>query len=170
MRAIQPPRWLRVLLTNRRLQAALGIMLVLAASVGVSGVLLRRAHATGTTRYVATTGADSGTCGAIGTPCLTIQQAITNSAATGDTISVAAGTYPLTSRIAVTKAVTILGAKAGIDARTRSTSGESIVDASTNADGYGFDVQTTNVTIDGFTIQGATIDCVNGISGSGGLL
>jgi hypothetical protein len=45
-----------------------------------------------TTRHVASSGSDSGSCGTISQPCRTIQQAI-NMASNGDTILVAAGTY-----------------------------------------------------------------------------
>lgn len=49
-------------------------------------------HSAGTTRYVATTGTDSGKCAKSAAPCRTIEYAVTHAAA-GDTIMVAAGTY-----------------------------------------------------------------------------
>ncbi len=50
------------------------------------------AETNASTRYVATSGTDSGTCTDSATPCRTIQYAI-NQSASGDTIKVAAGTY-----------------------------------------------------------------------------
>ncbi len=67
---------------------ALGVLVVL-------GLITSSVHAapTGTTRYVATTGSDSGNnCATQGSPCSTIQNAVNNSTS-GDTIKVAQGTY-----------------------------------------------------------------------------
>lgn len=61
------------------------------------------------TRFVATTGSDSGTCVNAASPCRTIQYAH-GQAAAGDTISIAAGTYSESPRI--TKSVTLAGASA----------------------------------------------------------
>lgn len=61
------------------------------------------------TRFVATTGADSGTCVNVGSPCRTIQYAH-GQAINGDTINIAAGTYSEAPRI--TKSVTLNGAGA----------------------------------------------------------
>lgn len=61
------------------------------------------------TRFVATTGADAGTCTNAGAPCRTIQYAH-GQAASGDTIAIAAGTYSESPRI--TKGVTLAGASA----------------------------------------------------------
>lgn len=61
------------------------------------------------TRFVATTGTDTGTCVNAGTPCRTIQYAH-GQAAAGDTISIAAGIYSESPRI--TKSVTLAGASA----------------------------------------------------------
>jgi hypothetical protein len=54
--------------------------------------------ATATTRYVATTGNDSGNCSSVISPCYTIQYAI-NQSSSGDTILVAQGTYPYSSQV-----------------------------------------------------------------------
>lgn len=77
-------------------------------------------------RYVATTGADTGTCSASATPCLTVQYAA-DQATSGDTVYTAAGSYP--EMVYVTKNLTFKGANAGISAgATPGTRGaESIV-------------------------------------------
>src|SRR5690242_16854289 len=54
----------------------------------------------------------------------TIQAAV-NAAAAGNTITVDAGTYNET--VTINKTLTFKGAKAGIDARTRATGGETIL-------------------------------------------
>jgi hypothetical protein len=59
------------------------------------------------TRYVATTGADTGNCSVATTPCRTITFAILNSNA-GDTISIAGGTYT-EAGITVDKDLTLIG-------------------------------------------------------------
>jgi hypothetical protein len=79
----------------------------------------------------------------------TIQAAV-NAAAAGNTITVDAGTYNET--VTINKTLTLKGAKAGIDARTRSTSGESIV---SNVNGA-FRINAKGVILDGFTVQGET--------------
>src|SRR5436305_3052560 len=53
-----------------------------------------------------------------------IQSAVT-AAAPGDTVHVCAGTYA--GGVDVPKTLTLVGAKAGVDARTRSQTGESII-------------------------------------------
>lgn len=84
-----------------------------------------------------------------GHPYSTIQSAITD-ASSGDTISVGPGTY--TETVNVNKSLNILGAQSGVDARARSTQSETVM----NAAGGAFSVTANNVSIDGFTIQGAT--------------
>ena len=80
----------------------------------------------------------------------TIQSAI-NAASTGDTISVCPGTYP--EQVQIAKKLTLLGAKAGVDARTRATTGESIIDSACGA----VQIMADNVVLDGFTAQGSTM-------------
>jgi len=63
-----------------------------------------------TTRYVATTGADTGNCGSSGSPCASITYAISQ-AVTGNTIEIAAGTYT-EAGIIVDKDLTLTGAGA----------------------------------------------------------
>jgi hypothetical protein len=78
----------------------------------------------------------------------TIQAAVT-AANPGDTILADAGTY--NEHVTVNKSLILEGARHGVDARTRSGS-ESIV----NGGGFSpFYVTANDVTIDGFTIQGA---------------
>jgi len=92
--------------------------------------------------------ATSGSCAHVFT---TIQSAVT-AASAGDTIQVCPGTY--NELVAVVKTLTIAGAKAGLDARTRATTNESIVGTGDGA----FQIQANKVVIDGFTIQGVTND------------
>lgn len=70
-------------------------------------------------------------------------------ASNGDQIDVCAGTYPET--VTVNKFLTLRGAQAGVDARTRSvpTTQESIL----NAPGGSLNITASNVTVDGFTVQ-----------------
>ncbi|MHB1376515.1 MAG: DUF4214 domain-containing protein [Candidatus Humimicrobiaceae bacterium] len=95
----------------------------------------------------------------------TIQTAI-DAASAGDTITVKAGTY--NEAIIVNKAITLLGAQAGADARTR-TGSESVIDPNAPDGGasksWVIKVTSSNVTIDGFTVQNPTLNY-----GSSGLL
>lgn len=81
--------------------------------------------------------------------CFSSIQAAVNAAMPGDTINVAAGTY--TEQVQINKTLTLKGAKAGVDARTRATTGESII---TFGDGP-VQILADNVVLDGFTITGA---------------
>jgi hypothetical protein len=93
-----------------------------------------------------------GICGGH-SPCFTTIQAAVNAAASGDTIQVAAGTYP--ELVQVTKTLTIDGANAGVDPRGPAPRGaESIVGMANGA----FQIEADKVVIDGFTIQGVTND------------
>jgi uncharacterized repeat protein (TIGR01451 family) len=100
-------------------------------------------------RFVAPGGVDNGICNGA-PPCATINHAI-GVAAAGETIHVAAGTYA--ERVNVNKQLTLLGAQAGIDARTRSGA-ESIINQ--GAGETAFNISASNVVIDGFTAEGAT--------------
>ncbi len=75
-------------------------------------------------------------------------------ASAGDTIKVCAGTY--NELVQVDKTLTILGAQATVDARTRAVpvTSESVVGSGDGA----FQILADNVVIDGFTIQGVTND------------
>lgn len=103
------------------------------------------------TWYVnSSTGNDANDCMTATTACMTITAAVTK-ASSGDTISVADGSYP--ELVAVTKTLTINGDQHGVDARSRSGA-ESVVGSPIGA----FQIEADNVTIDGFTIQGVTAD------------
>ncbi len=82
----------------------------------------------------------------------TIQAAVT-AASANDVILADAGTYA--EQVTINKALTLEGAQHGVDARTRSGS-ESIVTGVGNNGQTPFYVTASNVTIDGFTVQGAT--------------
>jgi hypothetical protein len=69
----------------------------------------------------------------------------------GDTIVVCPGTY--TENVTTAKSLTFQGAQAGMDARTRSGSGETTVDG---GGGTAFSLSGANSVIDGFTLIGAT--------------
>jgi pectin methylesterase-like acyl-CoA thioesterase len=62
-------------------------------------------------------------------------------------INVAAGTYP--EQVTINRTVTLLGAQAGVDARTRVAT-ESIIDHPCGP----VQIEADNATIDGFTVQG----------------
>ena len=84
----------------------------------------------------------------------TIQAAV-NAASAGATINVDSGTY--TETVTVNKSLTIRGAQAGVDARTRTGSETIVTGAKTSAGvGASFNITASDVIIDGFTIQGET--------------
>ena len=124
----------------------------LMAGALVSGVVsISPASAAGTTRYVATTGSDAGACTSPGSPCLTVNHAISLSA-DGDTVNVAAGTYA--ENVVVNKSLTLRGANATISAGVTpgSRGAESIVKTiRTDVGGVGTTVRT--VTIAGFKVD-----------------
>jgi len=72
-------------------------------------------------------------------------------ASPGDTIQVCPGTYNESVTIS-TPNLTLKGAKAGVDARTRSITGESIINSSCSP----VQIFANNVVLDGFTVQGST--------------
>ena len=103
----------------------------------------------GGTRYVATTGTDSGTCTSTALPCLTIAYAVSQ-AVSGDTISIAAGAYPEQVTVG-TKVLTFIGAGAG----------STLVDGSNR--GASFSITAASATFASLTIQNGYV-----ISDSGG--
>ena len=78
-------------------------------------------------------------------------QAAVNAAQAGDTIVVAPGTYH--EQVNVNKPLTLEGAQAGVDARSHSGP-ESVVDGNNGT--TPFEISASNVTLDGFTVQGET--------------
>ena len=106
--------------------------------------------------YVSMTGNDENDCLSLTTACLTLQAAI-NKASAGDTINVAAGVYPHAGVVTVNKTLTIKGAQAGVDARTRFFDPESILEYS-----GGLYVTANDVVIDGFQVQNSTSSAFTG--------
>jgi Right handed beta helix region len=81
-----------------------------------------------------------------------IQSAVT-AAAPGDTVHVCAGTYA--GGVDVPKTLNLVGAKAGLDARTRKHTGESIISGGGVLGGLNLHADGT--TVNGFTIRGETM-------------
>ena len=105
-----------------------------------------------TTLYVdASTGLDSGTCGAQVSPCQTIQQAVDN-ASSGDTIVVAAGTYA--ERVQIDEPLTLEGAQAG-NPGSAARAPESPTTESVVSGGMDVGSSGDGVTIDGFAFDWA---------------
>lgn len=98
-----------------------------------------------------------GDCNSAMPATTTIQGAVT-AANPGDTIQVCAGTYA--ENVTVNKTLTILGPQANVDARTPSRTatpaGEAIVTGVGNAGKTPFYITANNVTVNGFTVEGAT--------------
>ncbi|MBA7645969.1 hypothetical protein ES703_53730 [subsurface metagenome] len=107
-----------------------------------------------TIQAIGTVDLDHGSDGTVDLKTITIQAAV-NAAGTDDTINVAAGTYP--ESVTIDKSLTLLGAKAGVDARTRTFTGESILDGTGLAPVVGvgaFNILdgVSDVIIDGFEV------------------
>ena len=142
------------------LTTGLALLFLAALLWGLRGVTPARA-ALGT-RYVnGATGSDDSDCGNPADPCDTIGYALTQ-AGNGDTILVAAGTYTETLDVGGNP-LTLRGGYVMSGTLWLPRSGETIVDAD-GADSpvFNFDPD-NNVTVEGFTIQGA-----NHTSGEGG--
>jgi len=91
------------------------------------------------------------------TPYATIQTAV-NGAGSGDTLTVAAGTYTLSGRLTVNKSISLIGQD---EATT-------IIDASANGTDYGILISASNVTLTNFTIKPPLGPGVLGTSNGGG--
>ena len=90
-----------------------------------------------------------GNCNALTAAPATIQGGV-NAAVSGNTVQVCPGTY--NENVVVNKTLTIQGAKAGVDARTRATANESIV---TGTDGTGaIQLLADNIRLNGFDCDG----------------
>ncbi len=92
-----------------------------------------------------------------GTSCadagyMTISAAVA-AAIPGDTIKVCPGTYP--EQVMINKTLTLKGAQAGVDARTRAfvPANEAIIDHPCGP----VQIEADDVTLDGFTVQGSTL-------------
>ncbi len=112
------------------------------------------AQAAGTDRWVSNSGADTSDCSVAASPCLTINYAIAQ-ASNGDTIDVAAGSYP--ENVVVNKSLTIEGAfagTAGFDA-SRDGTGEAVIHP---VSGNSLQVRAADATVDGFAFDGATVN------------
>lgn len=105
--------------------------------------------------YVSTTGSDTNDCMSPATACMTLQAAI-DKASNGDTINVEAGVYPYAGVVNVNKTLTLKGAQAGVDARSRFEV-ESILENS-----GGLYVTANDVIIDGFVVQNSTSGAFTG--------
>ncbi|MBO6576013.1 MAG: DUF11 domain-containing protein [Rhodothermales bacterium] len=117
-----------------------------------SGVTSKAYFPTGQDRYVSSTGSDNfNICTDASNPCRTIQWAHDRAFA-GETVHVGAGTFA--ESVTATKALSFQGAGAGtaVTSRTSGSASETILDASGQA--VGFDVQASDVSIDGFDVTG----------------
>lgn len=129
------------------------MLLALALVLGFSLVTAMPVAAhPGTTYYVSTAGNDASGSGTAGNPWRTVQYAI-GQASANDTIIVAAGTYE--ENVVIDKSLTLKGAQAGVDARTRSGA-ETIIEP--DEEEIGISILTAAdrvVVIDGLTVQNA---------------
>ena len=115
-----------------------------------------------TGRYVATTGTDSGTCASSASPCLTINYA-TGQATSGDTVHVAAGSYP--EIVEVTKNLNYKGPNAGI-AGSSTRGAEAVVKGFSSARaGSISDISST--TYSGSITNASNTSTITGVTGSG---
>lgn len=134
-----------------RLTLTTGVVLLsLAASWGLRGPTPVRADP-GTLYVDGASGSDVPDCTDPTAPCETIGYALTQ-AGNGDEIHVARGTYTETLDVAIT--VTLQGGYTISGTQWLPRTGETIVDAD-GADDSVFEIYDANVTMEGFTVQGA---------------
>jgi parallel beta-helix repeat protein len=98
----------------------------------------------------------AGPATAFGVDAFATIQAGVNAADAGGTVHVSAGTY--SELVSVNKSVNLLGAEAGVDARTRTGVPETIVDGALNGANRttAFYITANNVVLDGFTCRDQT--------------
>jgi len=124
------------------------VLTVLGLVLGFSASLIS-AQATADVVVDADGLAAPGNCSAL-TPAPTTIQAGVTAALPGQTVQVCPGTY--NENVVVNKTLTIQGAKSGLDARTRSTSNESVV---TGTDVTAtFQLLADNIKLNGFDVTG----------------
>jgi hypothetical protein len=133
-------------------------VLTLTLAIGLMILGGRGVQAAGTWYVNSVTGNDSFNCMTPATACQTINGAI-GKAASGDTINVAAGTYNESVSIGKDN-LTLLGAQAGVDARTR-VGAESIINNACSP----VSIYANNATLNGFTVQGSTMSDPCNIAG-----
>jgi len=130
------------------------VLLVAALLLGTFGVFgalgIGNTAVNAATLNVSPTGTDSSTCGT-GTPCRTIQQAVTN-AASGDTVLVAAGTY--IEQVKIGKDLTLTGAGQGTGGTV--IQAPAVTDLATNSLGLEvlLDVSSGTVNASNFAVSG----------------
>jgi len=139
--------------SKRRRKEMLRLHLVLLCTAVVVLAMSAGAGAAGTTRYVSPTGTDAGTC--IGSPCRTITYAV-GQAISGDTISVASGTYA--ESVGVTKTLALVGHDAVIDAAGQTSPPNGVVISGAGAAG---------TTLTGFTVKNAGLEGIFVLETSG---
>ena len=76
-------------------------LLLLIVFIVVSFLITSISIASAVTYYVATNGTDNSSCGSTTSPCASLQYALTNKVAAGDTVKIKAGTYNITSTIKI---------------------------------------------------------------------
>src|SRR5712691_671989 len=137
-----------ILMNFRRLAVLSVVALILMLGIMVFGS--RATRAAGPWYVNSATGNDANDCLSPATACKTIQAAI-NKASAGDTVNVAAGTY--NEQVKINKTLSLKGARAGVDARTRVPASESIIDHACGP----VQILADKVVLDGFTVQGSTL-------------
>jgi len=127
------------------------------AVAGMTSVAAAAPAVAATVIHVGPGGNDTSGCGAAATPCASIPFAY-GQAAAGDTIKVVAGTYVMTAPLLIAKnGLRLEGAKAGVDARTRTPGGpgESVIKITQGTQARDIWVANADsVTINGFTFEG----------------
>jgi len=116
----------------------------------IDGVKIATAPDCTTDCYVDTTAGNDAASGLSGDPLRTIQEGV-DRVQTGGRVHVAAGTY--NEEVTVGKSISLLGAQAGVDARTP-RGAESIMTEGTGE--TPLILNASDVTVDGFTVEGQT--------------